>query len=344
MKTDILSPGIILVFALLISGQADQPMFKPDNCEQWIKLFVPDKIDTSSITMRAVAEITIQEYIPTRELRIQQLTEEYWESQEHQRTFPTVEAFVETLLRLIEEKEEYKQTDPIQHSRVQLLISASNAYARYYGAYDLHSPTQEVVQLSIPGKGWRYIYIDHNQKKINEKIEKHRNEYSSYFMALTPQEAHRSTWEMFPLLLRMENQNDNVAQMLCDNGQVQLSNMLIKARFIDESNIVFITQTKVPKGLLETEYQLVRGKHIRLLRYILRGPELSTQVTYDYSNPDLPWPTRQHLVDRNILSQQTLQERTMNILEVAPNSKWNYGQIYDALMKRHVDYTYEVTE
>jgi hypothetical protein len=91
---------------------------------------------------------------------------------------------------------------------------------------------------------------------------------------------------------------------------------------------------------MNTEYELERGAHVRLLRYGLQGPELTTEVTYEYSDPESQWPSKQHLVARNILSDQIQQNRTLEIIEVASADKWNFNAILNALLKKYSDYSY----
>jgi hypothetical protein len=331
--------GILMsIAALCVCADADADNL--GNCEQWLRAFLPERVVTSSYAMRATVDLTSQEYVPTREMKIQQLTEEYWDTLDHQEQFPTVEAFVATLLDLIDEEEANRQAHVLRRSRMQMLLSSSNAYARYYGEYDIHNPTQEVVQVKIGRHEWKTTYVDHSNKKIYEHIVKNRNEFSQFFSALSPQNAHRDTWEILPMLLKAENKNTNVATELCSNGIISMSNMLFGVKKIDESNCLFFNHTKVPNGMLEVEYRLQKGKHIRLIHYAMNGPELSTKVSYEYADPDKQWPTRQHLVDRNTLSQQTRLDRSMAILEVVPEDRWDFKKILDALILKHIDYDY----
>ena len=145
---------------------------------------------------------------------------------------------------------------------------------------------------------------------------------------------------MYPVMLRMEKRDENIARLLCEDGKVQLANILIQVEFTDETHCVFKTQTPVPNGNMNTEYELELNKNVRLLRYELNGPELTTKVTYEYSDTESLWPSKQHLVDRNILSDQTLLDRTLEIVEVAPSTKWNINALLNDVMKKYPEYSY----
>jgi hypothetical protein len=329
-------------FTLLACSFAEGDVHIPSDCEERLAQFIPADIDTSLLAMRAVIQMTSQAFIPNEEMRRKQLEDQYQESAEYQEAYPTSEAFIEVMTPLIAAEEESESSNPIQHSKIEVIISATNAYARYFNAADFNTPTQEVIQIKFGIHAWRTIRVDHIHKTISETIEKNRNEYFSYFSALTPQLAHRTAWQLYPVMLRMEKQNDNIYTLLCESGRVQISDLSLLVEFVDDTHCIFKTQMPVPKGTLNTEYELEIGKSVRLLYYSLQGPELTTHVTYTYSDPESPWPSRQHLVDRNILSDQTLRDRSMDILEVASVDKWNFISILDALMTKYSSYPYKL--
>lgn len=330
----------IMFESLLLPSIADNLPSIPGDCMERLEQFVPQEVNTGAIALRAIVNSTYQNFMPTEEMRIKQLTEQYFSSEKYQKEFPTVEAFIEIMLPLIAQEEKDERSSPCHHSKVEAIVSATNTYARYFDAADGNTPTQEVFQMKVDSHAWRTIRVDLLQKRIVEKIEKNRNEYQNYFSSITPQEAHRSAWQMYSVMLNMEKRNGNIAQVLCESGQVQLANILLQVEFKDEAHCIFKTQTPVPNGKMNTEYELERGKHIRLLRYELLGPELATKVTYEYSDTDALWPSKQHLVDRNILSDQTLRDRNLEIIEVAPAAKWDFNAILNALMKKYSDYPY----
>lgn len=340
MKAIIFRLCFVLFSTFISFSYAGEENSPPSDCEKRLEQFVPRAVDTSSLAMRAVVRSTRQQFFPTEEMRRKQLTEQYWSSEKYQKSAATPEAFIDSVMPLIEAEEHVERSTPPRQWTTEVIVSATNAYARYSDAAEMNTTTQEVFIFKVSPREWRTVCVDHIHKYIVESVARHANEYFNYFMALTPQEAHRTSWNMYPVMLRMEKRDENIARLLCEDGKVQLANILIQVEFTDETHCVFKTQTPVPNGNMNTEYELELNKNVRLLRYELNGPELTTKVTYEYSDTESLWPSKQHLVDRNILSDQTLLDRTLEIVEVAPSTKWNINALLNDVMKKYPEYSY----
>ncbi len=321
--------------ALFAADQAGLPV----DCTQRLEQFVPAEVETETLAMRAKVQMTSQAFRPTAEMREKQLAAQYQESAKYQEDFPSLEAFITFMRPLIAQEEVEEQAAPAAQFTCEVIVSATGAYARYFSPADVNAPTQEVIQVKVGVHEWRTIRFDHTRKIMGERIQKNRNEYFSYFAALTPQKGHRTSWRLWQLLLNMEHHDNPLANVLCETGRAQISDLLLEIEFTDDRHCVFRTQTPVPNGRMTTEYELARGPYIRLIRYALHGPELTTQVSYEYGKPESPWPTQQHLIDRNILADQTLRDRTLQIEEVSPAAKWDFNAILNDLKQQHIDYS-----
>lgn len=349
-RTEIIVASL-LVFICRVDAD-DLSDFGPD-CEVRLEAFVPEEVETKNIAMRANITMSKWPLIITEAMRREQLIEQYWATPELQASSVNPEEFIQSVWHFYEDDEASARISEPSRVKIQMHLSATNMYARYYDPLESGILTQEVVKMRTGFKSWPTWRINHAEQTITECVETDANDFYGYYLALAPQNGLSVSWvTLMPMLLRKENRAESFWQLLCQGGgEAMILDQTYRVQFAGIDKLIYTTfkkyggDTKYSNITIVSESELERGAHVRLLRaeLIAPSPELRstgihTIVNYGYKDASSLWPSERHTVERNMENDQIMREEHLEIREVAPASKWDMQAILTALLEKYSDY------
>lgn len=335
MKKLVLRATFCILTMICLCGHAQN---EPSDCVATLKRYIPAEFEMTGLVVKGVLSSEKYPYWPTDDERKAQLTEQYWATPEYQEQ-ESLESFIDSAMLAIEEVEAPERLQGPLRAKMEIIISASNVYARHFDPKQLDSCIKEVVMMQLPSKQWMQTSIDHQNQTITLQLVKSLGSYRACYSAPVPLAGVRLSWtKVYPALLERMDATKDMWEMLCEDGQLKINDFTLTYKIINDVQCSFVTSFERGDWRSVSEDILTCKPFVRILQSSIRGPKSLIETTFEYVNDDVPWPTTRRTRETDLEFDHLAQKEVMRIVDVLPEERINFTAIHQALIQKYADY------